>query len=103
MDIMLEEPFVPVAPIATFSEFEDVLEHANGTPFGLASFVFTTDLKTTMLAIERLDAGMVGVNTMLIAAAEAPFGGVRRSGYGREGGPEGVDDYCVTKYATIAL
>ncbi len=103
MDIMTEEPFVPVAPISHFTNFDEVLEQANSTPYGLASYVFTRDLKTALLASERLEAGMVGINTMLIATAEAPFGGVRSSGYGREGGTEGIESYTVTKYVNIAI
>jgi succinate-semialdehyde dehydrogenase / glutarate-semialdehyde dehydrogenase len=103
MDIMTEEPFVPVAPISYFIDFDQVFADANSTPYGLASYVFTRDLKTALLASERLDAGMVGVNTMLIATAEAPFGGVKNSGYGREGGTEGIDSYTVSKYVNIAF
>jgi succinate-semialdehyde dehydrogenase/glutarate-semialdehyde dehydrogenase len=103
MAIMTEEPFVPVAPICHFDNFDQAVQQANSTPYGLASFVFTRDLKTALLASEGLDAGMVGVNTMLIATAEAPFGGVRQSGYGREGGTEGIDSYTVTKYVNISI
>lgn len=103
MDIMTEEPFVPVAPISHFDNFDEVLEQANSTPYGLASYVFTRDLGTALLASEALEAGMVGINTMLIATAEAPFGGVKSSGYGREGGIEGIESYTVTKYVNIAV
>jgi succinate-semialdehyde dehydrogenase / glutarate-semialdehyde dehydrogenase len=103
MVIMREEPFAPVAPVATFADLGEALALANSTPFGLASFVFTRDLRTAWLASEGLDAGMVGVNTMLIATAEAPFGGVKHSGFGREGGSEGVEDYTVAKYINMAL
>jgi succinate-semialdehyde dehydrogenase / glutarate-semialdehyde dehydrogenase len=103
MAIMTEEPFAPVAPISQFDDFDQVLEQANSTPYGLASYVFTRDLRTAYLASEGLEAGMVGVNTMLIATAEAPFGGVRSSGYGREGGLEGIDSYTVTKYVNMSI
>jgi succinate-semialdehyde dehydrogenase/glutarate-semialdehyde dehydrogenase len=103
MKIMQEEPFSPVAPVSTFSDIDEALALANSTPFGLASFVFTRDMRTAWLASEGLDAGMVGVNTMLIATAEAPFGGVKQSGFGREGGTEGVEDYTVAKYINMAL
>ena len=103
MAVMSEEPFAPVAPIMRFGRLEDALAEANRTPYGLASFVYTSDLRTAVLASEGLEAGMVGVNTMLIATAEAPFGGVKMSGYGREGGPEGVDEYTVAKYVNISL
>lgn len=101
--IMREEPFAPVAPITSFTTLEEALTLANGTPFGLASYVFTTDLTTAFDASDGLDAGMVGVNTLAIATAEAPFGGVKASGFGREGGTEGVEDYTVAKYVNVAL
>lgn len=103
MCVMREEPFGPVAPISGFKDLTDVLGQANGTPFGLASFVFTRDLPTAFLASEGLEAGMVGINTLLIASAEVPFGGVKESGFGREGGSEGIGDYTVAKYLTIGL
>jgi len=103
MDIMTEEPFAPVAPIASFRDVDDAVALANSTPYGLASYVFTSDLRTALLVSERIEAGMVGVNTLLIATAEAPFGGVKKSGFGREGGTEGIEDYTVTKYVNIAL
>ncbi|WP_221243189.1 NAD-dependent succinate-semialdehyde dehydrogenase [Conexibacter arvalis] len=103
MAIMTTEPFGPVAPIATFDTLDDAIAQANATPFGLASYVFTTSTRTAFLASERLEAGMVGVGTFAIATAEAPFGGVKDSGFGREGGPEGIEDYLVTKYMAIEL
>lgn len=101
--IMREEPFAPVAPITSFVSLDEALVIANNTEFGLASYVFTRDLRTAFLASEGLDAGMVGVNTMAIATAEAPFGGVKHSGYGREGGSEGILDYTISKYVNMAL
>src|SRR5690554_459060 len=101
--IMHEEPFAPVAPITTFTDLEHGLEIANSTDFGLASYVFTRDLRTAFLASEGIEAGMVGVNHLAIATAEAPFGGVKQSGYGREGGAEGVLDYTVAKYVNMAI
>ncbi|MFY0409810.1 NAD-dependent succinate-semialdehyde dehydrogenase [Solicola sp. PLA-1-18] len=101
--IMHEEPFAPVAPIGSFTDLEHALALANGTDFGLASYVFTRDLATAFEASERIEAGMVAVNHMAIATAEAPFGGVKKSGFGREGGAEGIDDYTVTKYVSVAL
>ena len=103
MRLWTEEPFCPVAPIAPFTDLDDVIPRANATPYGLAAYVFTRDTRTTMLAAERLEVGMVGVNSMVIAAAEAPFGGVKQSGYGREGGAEGIDSYLVTKYVNVLL
>lgn len=101
--VMSEEPFAPIAPIVSFTSLEEVLAQANGTVFGLASFIFTRDLSTAWRAAEGLEAGMVGINTTSIATAEAPFGGVKRSGFGREGGSEGIEEYLVTKYVNIAL
>jgi succinate-semialdehyde dehydrogenase/glutarate-semialdehyde dehydrogenase len=103
MEIMRDEPFAPVAPISRFSDIDSVLNEANSTPFGLASFIFTRNLSTAFQAAEGLEAGMVGINTMLIASAEAPFGGVKQSGYGREGGSEGIESFLVDKYFSISL
>jgi succinate-semialdehyde dehydrogenase / glutarate-semialdehyde dehydrogenase len=103
MCVMQEEPFAPVAPITSFKDLAEVLVMANGTPYGLASFIFTRDLSTAMQVSEGLEAGMVGINTLLVASAEVPFGGVKDSGFGREGGSEGIGDYTVAKYLTIGL
>lgn len=96
--IMNEEPFAPVAPIAGFTDLDDVLARANAVPFGLASYVFTHDAALADLTAEGLEAGMVGVNEMLLATAEAPFGGIKESGFGREGGSLGIRDYLEPKY-----
>ena len=101
--IMNEEPFAPVAPITTFDSLERGLELANATKFGLASYVWTNSLKTAFLASEGIEAGMVGINNMAVATAESPFGGVKHSGYGREGGSEGILDYTVVKSTIITL
>jgi succinate-semialdehyde dehydrogenase/glutarate-semialdehyde dehydrogenase len=103
MDIMHKEPFCPVAPITTFSGLEDGLSKANATEFGLAGYVFTQNTRTAFLASEGLDTGMVGVNNLVIASAEIPFGGIKKSGFGREGGSEGIEAYTVTKYVNILL
>jgi succinate-semialdehyde dehydrogenase/glutarate-semialdehyde dehydrogenase len=103
MNIMREEPFCPVAPIATFTDLADAIEKANSTEYGLAAYVFTNSTRTAFLASEGLEAGMVGVNTLLLATAEIPFGGVKASGFGREGGSEGIEAYTVTKYLNILL
>jgi succinate-semialdehyde dehydrogenase / glutarate-semialdehyde dehydrogenase len=96
--VMNEEPFGPIAPITTFESFDEVIERANALPFGLAGYVFTSNLKTATLAAEALEVGMVGVNDMLLATAEAPFGGIKESGMGREGGSLGIHDYLEAKY-----
>lgn len=103
MRIMREEPFCPVAPIATFRDLGDALVKANATEYGLAGYVFTNDMKTAYLASEGLDVGMVGVNNLVIATAEMPFGGVKASGFGREGGTEWAESYTVTKYINFQL
>jgi succinate-semialdehyde dehydrogenase/glutarate-semialdehyde dehydrogenase len=102
-EIMASEPFAPIAPIVPFSSFDDVIERANSLPFGLAAYVFSTSLSTATRASEALECGMVGVNDMLLAAAEIPFGGVKESGTGREGGQLGIKDYLEPKYIKIRL
>ena len=101
--IMTEEPFVPIAPIARFSDFDEAIARANSVPFGLAGYVFSNSLRTATLAAEALECGMVGVNEMLLATAEAPFGGVKESGMGREGGSLGIKDYLEPKYVKFRL
>ena len=96
--IMSEEPFAPIAPITGFTDFDDVMARANALSFGLAGYVFTDSLKTATLASEALEVGMVGINEVLLACAEAPFGGIKESGMGREGGSLGIFDYLVPKY-----
>jgi succinate-semialdehyde dehydrogenase/glutarate-semialdehyde dehydrogenase len=101
--IMNEEPFAPVAPITTFSTFDEAIRRANALPFGLAGYVFSKSLKTSTMASEALEVGMVGVNEVLLAAAEIPFGGVKESGMGREGGAFGIRDYLEPKYIKTRL
>lgn len=101
--VMTEEPFGPIAPITTFRDYDEVIERANSLPFGLAGYVFSMNLGTATRAYEDLQLGMVGVNEMLLATAEAPFGGVKESGMGREGGSLGIHDYLDPKYVKINL
>lgn len=96
--VMSEEPFGPVAPIARFSDLDDAVRRANAVPFGLAGYVFSRSLEGANKAAEALEVGMVGVNDMLLAAAEIPFGGIKESGMGREGGQLGIFDYLEAKY-----
>ena len=96
--IMIEEPFAPVAPISAFDTFDEVIARANSTPFGLASYVFTHDGALAAETAEALQAGMVGINETLLATAEATFGGIKESGFGREGGSLGILDYLTPKY-----
>jgi succinate-semialdehyde dehydrogenase/glutarate-semialdehyde dehydrogenase len=99
--INTEEIFGPVAPITTFSTEEEAVAAANATEYGLASYVYTRDLSRTIRMAESLDFGMVGVNTGLISNPAAPFGGVKASGFGREGGFEGIEEYLETTYVAL--
>ncbi|HVU51185.1 MAG TPA: NAD-dependent succinate-semialdehyde dehydrogenase [Polyangia bacterium] len=101
--IMVDEPFGPLAPLTRFSTLDEVVARANALPYGLAGYVFSSSLRTATLASEALEVGMVGVNEMLLAAAEAPFGGVKESGMGREGGALGVRDYLEPKLIKTRL
>lgn len=101
--VMNEEPFGPIAPITTFKTYDEVIQRANALPFGLAGYVFSNNLSLATRAYEDLEVGMVGVNEMLLATAEAPFGGVKESGMGREGGSLGIMDYLDPKYVKIKL
>ncbi len=95
--IMTEEPFGPVTPIARFEDVDDVVERANGTPYGLAAYVFTRDLAKANRVAGLLEAGLVGINSTNVAGPAVPFGGVRDSGVGREGAIEGVLESMTTK------
>jgi succinate-semialdehyde dehydrogenase/glutarate-semialdehyde dehydrogenase len=101
MAVMREEPFGPLAPVSTFEDTEEAVARANATPYGLAGYLFTRDLRTAFGVAEALEVGMVGVNELVIATAEMPFGGVRHSGFGREGGIEAMEAYTCTKAITI--
>ena len=100
--VMQEEIFGPVAPIASFSTEDEVLEMANGTEYGLVAYVFTKDLSRMIRVSEALEFGMVGFNQGIVSNPAAPFGGVKASGFGREGGFEGIEEYLETKYVGIA-
>jgi succinate-semialdehyde dehydrogenase / glutarate-semialdehyde dehydrogenase len=100
--VMTEEIFGPVAPIASFSSEEEVLEMANSTEHGLVAYVFTRDLSRMIRVSEALEFGMVGFNQGIVSNPAAPFGGVKASGFGREGGFEGIEEYLETKYVGIA-
>jgi len=96
--ILGEEIFGPVAPIVRFKSEDEAVSLANDTEYGLVSYAFTKDLKRGLRLVESLDTGMTGLNTGLVSNAAAPFGGVKASGLGREGGPEGINEYLETKY-----
>ncbi|WP_282042438.1 NAD-dependent succinate-semialdehyde dehydrogenase [Halomonas alimentaria] len=97
MRLASEETFGPVSPIFKFETEEEALEIANGTPFGLAAYFFTTDMTRAFRVAEALEVGLVGLNTGAVSHAEAPFGGVKSSGLGREGAQEGIEEYLETK------
>jgi succinate-semialdehyde dehydrogenase/glutarate-semialdehyde dehydrogenase len=101
--LVSEEIFGPVAPVTTFSSEEEATRMANDTEFGLIAYLFTRDLGRAIKVSEGLQTGMVGLNSGLISNAAAPFGGVKHSGYGREGGAEGIEEYLETKYIGIGL
>jgi len=101
MKVAHEETFGPLAPIFAFDTEDEAITLANDTEFGLASYFYSRDIGRVMRVAERLEAGMVGVNTGLISTAEAPFGGVKQSGLGREGSKYGLDDYLEIKYICL--
>lgn len=101
MRIMQEETFGPVVPITSFKNLDEAVEIANGTPFGLAAYFFTNDYRTGNYLHEQLEFGIIGWNDGAPSAAHAPFGGMKESGLGREGGTEGIDPYLETKYLSI--
>ncbi len=96
-----EEIFGPVAPIATFSTDEEALTAANRTEFGLVAYAYTQSLDRAFEVVEGLESGMVGLNQGVVSNAAAPFGGVKQSGFGREGGAEGINEYLYVKYAAL--
>ena len=101
--IMKEEPFGPIVPILSFKNFDEVMERANNNDLGLCSYVYTTDLKKANRASEMLETGCVAVNTAVVAVAEAPFGGIKQTGYGREGGSMAIKDYLNIKYTHFGI
>ncbi len=99
--LLTEEIFGPVAPVTTFATDEEAIEAANRTEFGLVAYVYTADLTRAFRVCEALQTGMVGLNQGLVSNAGAPFGGIKASGFGREGGPEGLHEYLDTKYIAL--
>lgn len=98
--LMTQEPFGPVAPVVSFDDPEEVIKKANSLPFGLSSYVFTNSLQTATKVSNALEAGMVNINHFGSALPETPFGGIKESGIGSEGGSETFDGYLVTKFVT---
>ncbi|HEU4675047.1 MAG TPA: NAD-dependent succinate-semialdehyde dehydrogenase [Motilibacteraceae bacterium] len=101
--LLQQEIFGPVAPVATFETEDEAIALANGSEFGLVAYVFTESLRRGLRVSERLQTGMVGLNRGMVSNAAAPFGGVKMSGYGREGGPEGIEEYLSVKYVAVDL
>jgi len=99
--ILKEEVFGPVAPIVGFDTEEQGIAAANDTEYGLAAYIFTESLDRALRVAESLEAGMVGVNRGVISDPAAPFGGVKESGFGREGGIEGIEEYLDIKYIAL--
>ncbi len=101
--LLKEEIFGPVAPVRGFSDEDEAIAAANDTEFGLVAYVYTSDLKRALRVVEGLETGMVGLNQGMVSNAAAPFGGIKQSGFGREGGPEGIEEYLETKYVAVNL
>ena len=100
--ILSEEVFGPVAPVTVFETEDQAVSLANATPFGLVGYVFTADLERALRLSESLESGMLGINAGVVSNPAAPFGGVKQSGLGREGGAEGIEEYLETRYVGIA-
>ena len=101
--LLSEEIFGPVAPVTTFADTDEAIAQANDTEYGLVAYVYTRDLNRAFDVMERLETGMIGLNQGMVSNAGAPFGGVKQSGFGREGGPEGLEEYLETKYVAMNL
>src|SRR5690242_10100507 len=101
--LLREEIFGPVAPVVGFDDEDAAIAAANDTEYGLVAYVYTSDLKRAFRVCERLQTGMVGLNQGMVSNAAAPFGGVKQSGFGREGGREGIDEYLSVKYVAMAM
>jgi succinate-semialdehyde dehydrogenase/glutarate-semialdehyde dehydrogenase len=102
-ELLKEEIFGPVAPVISFDDEDAAIAAANDTEYGLVAYVYTRDIKRAFRVVERLETGMVGLNQGLVSNAAAPFGGVKASGFGREGGREGIAEYLETKYVAMAM
>jgi succinate-semialdehyde dehydrogenase/glutarate-semialdehyde dehydrogenase len=102
-ELLREEIFGPVAPVKGFDNEDEAIAAANDTEFGLVAYVYTNDLKRALRVAERLETGMIGLNQGMVSNPAAPFGGIKQSGFGREGGPEGIEEYLETKYVAVNL
>jgi succinate-semialdehyde dehydrogenase / glutarate-semialdehyde dehydrogenase len=103
MLVMREETFGPVAPVIVFDTEAEVLHAANNTPFGLAAYVWTKDLSRAVRVSEKLEYGIIGLNDPIPSTAQAPFGGIKQSGFGREGGHFGLEEYLYVKYVSMVI
>jgi succinate-semialdehyde dehydrogenase/glutarate-semialdehyde dehydrogenase len=101
--LLKEEIFGPVAPVVGFDSEEEAIRAANDTEYGLVAYVYTRDLERALRGCEGLETGMIGLNQGMVSNPAAPFGGVKQSGFGREGGYEGIEEYLETKYVAINL
>jgi succinate-semialdehyde dehydrogenase/glutarate-semialdehyde dehydrogenase len=101
-DVLSNEIFGPVAPVIGFSDEEEAIRWANDSEYGLVAYVYTRDFNRALRVIEGLETGMVGLNQGMVSNPAAPFGGVKHSGFGREGGAEGIEEYLATKYVAVA-
>jgi succinate-semialdehyde dehydrogenase/glutarate-semialdehyde dehydrogenase len=102
-DLLREEIFGPVAPVIGFDDEEAAIAAANDTEYGLVAYVYTSDLKRAFRVCEKLETGMIGLNQGIVSNPAAPFGGVKASGFGREGGAEGIEEYLEIKYVAMAM
>jgi succinate-semialdehyde dehydrogenase/glutarate-semialdehyde dehydrogenase len=100
-ELLREEIFGPVAPIKSFSSDDEAVAAANATEYGLVAYMYTRDVDRAFRVIEGLETGMIGFNQGIVSNAGAPFGGVKQSGFGREGGSEGIEEYLETKYVAM--
>jgi succinate-semialdehyde dehydrogenase / glutarate-semialdehyde dehydrogenase len=101
--VLKEEIFGPVAPVVAFDSEDDAVAAANDTEYGLVAYLYTRDVKRALRVCERLETGMVGLNQGMVSNPAAPFGGVKQSGFGREGGYEGIEEYLETKYVAVNM
>jgi succinate-semialdehyde dehydrogenase / glutarate-semialdehyde dehydrogenase len=102
-ELLTEEIFGPVAPVKGFLDEDEAVAAANDTEYGLVAYLYTNDIKRALRVVEKLETGMVGLNQGIVSNPAAPFGGIKQSGFGREGGPEGIEEYLETKYVAVNL
>ncbi|PZS07378.1 MAG: NAD-dependent succinate-semialdehyde dehydrogenase [Solirubrobacterales bacterium] len=102
-DLLKQEIFGPVAPVKAFAGEDEAIAAANDTEYGLVAYLYTRDLNRALRVSEHLQTGMVGLNQGMVSNAAAPFGGIKQSGFGREGGPEGIEEYLESKYVAVSL